>query len=146
MNKNEIKFAATYIAKLALEDNGIEKVNIAIESLLSTYEKEVKASTLPKGDFTPITSIITFTQKEISKMDKDFKNIFIANGLVARIRTRRCGINGITYDIRFRSQGYNITSTSKNLEIAKAEFLRKTKPKEIEKYKVKPSNKKSVSS
>ena len=75
-------------------------------------------------------------------MDKNFKKIFIANGLVAHIRTRKCGINGITYDIRFRSQGYNITSTSKNLQEAKADFLRKTRPEEIEKYKLKPSQRK----
>ena len=77
-------------------------------------------------------------------MDKDFKKIFIANGLVARIRTRKCGINGLTYDIRFRSHGYNITSTSKNLQEAKADFLRKTKSAEIEKYKVKPSKRKQI--
>ena len=47
-----------------------------------------------------------------------------------------------TYDIRFRSQGYNITSTSKNLQEAKADFLRKTRPEEIEKYKMKTSQRK----
>lgn len=77
-------------------------------------------------------------------MDKDFRKIFIANGLVARIRTRKCGVNSVTYDIRFRSQGYNITSTSKNLQEAKADFLRKTRPEEIEKYKLKPSQRKHV--
>lgn len=77
-------------------------------------------------------------------MDKDFKKIFIANGLVAHIRIRKCGVNSITYDIRFRSQGYNITSTSKNLQEAKADFLRKTKPGEIEKYKLKPAKNKQI--
>jgi len=139
MTDNEIKFASNYIAKIALEDNAAEKVNIAIQSLLATYFKEANLNVQKKENFTPLSTTITFTQKEISKMDKDFKKIFIANGLVAHIRTRKCGINSITYDIRFRSQGYNISSTSKNLQEAKADFLRKTRSEEIEKYKVKPS-------
>ena len=144
MTENEIKFASNYIANIALEPNGAEKVNIAIQSLLSTYIKEATLIAQKNESFTPLSTIITFTQKEISHMDKDFKKIFIANGLVARIHTRKCGINGWTYDIRFRSHGYNITSTSKNLQEAKADFLRKTKSAEIEKYKVKPSPRKNV--
>lgn len=144
MTENEIKFASNYIATIALENNGAEKVNIAIQSLLSTYLKEASLNMPKNDDFKPLSTIITFTQKEIPHMDKDFKKIFIANGLVARIRTRKCGVNSITYDIRFRSQGYNITSTSKNLQEAKADFLRKTRPEEIEKYKMKPSQKKHV--
>ena len=144
MTDNEIKFASNYIAKIALEDNAAEKVNIAIQSLLATYIKEANLNVQKNETFTPLSTTITFTQKEIYNMDKNFKKIFIANGLVAHIRTRKCGINGITYDIRFRSQGYNITSTSKNLQEAKADFLRKTRPEEIEKYKAKPSQKKHV--
>ena len=136
MTENEIKFASNYIAKIALENNGAEKVNIAIQSLLSTYMKEATLSTQKNNDFKQLSTIITFTQKEISHMDKDFKKIFIANGLVARIRTRISGTNGVLYDIRFRSHGYNINATSKDLNVAKAEFLRKTRPGEIEKYKV----------
>ena len=44
MTENEIKFASNYIANIALEDNGTEKVNIAIQSLLSTYLKEASLS------------------------------------------------------------------------------------------------------
>ena len=96
MTENEIKFASNYIATIALEDNGAEKVNIAIQSLLSTYLKEASLNVPKNDDFKPLSTIITFTQKEISHMDKDFKKIFIANGLVARIRTRKCGVNSVT--------------------------------------------------
>ena len=72
MTDNEIKFASNYIANIALEDNGAEKVNIAIQSLLSTYLKE--ALNVPKNnDFKPLSTIITFTQKEISHMVKNLK-------------------------------------------------------------------------
>ena len=139
MTQNEINFAANYIAKLALEDNGAAKVNMALESLLSTYEKEAKSSTPKNGDFTPITSIITFTQKEIAKMDQDFKNVIIANGLIAKVYTRKSGVYQTTYEIRFRSHGYNFSCTAKTIELLKLKFINKTKPGELEKYRAKPS-------
>ena len=139
MTNNEINFAANYIASIAKEDNSVEKVNIAIQSLLTTYEKEAKISTAKNENFTPTTSIIKFTQKETLKMDSKFKKIFIANGLVATVRIRKSGYYQTTYEIRFRSHGYNISCTSKNLDVAKAEFIRKTKPDEIDNHKIKQS-------
>ena len=138
MTKNEINFAANYIAKLALEDNGAEKVNLAIESLLSTCEKEATVSTPKNDDFQQVSSIIIFTQKEIQKMDKNFKNIIIANGLTAKVYTRKSGYYQTTYEIRFRSHGYNFSCTAKTIELLKAEFLQKTRPGELEKYKTAP--------
>ena len=142
MTNQEINFAAIYIASIAKEENAVEKVNIAIQSLLSSYDMEAKVSTAKNGNFTPVTSIIKFTQKEILKMDPKFKKIFIANGLVATVRLRKSGYYQTTYEIRFRSHGYNISCTSKNLEEAKAEFIRKTKPGEINNHKIKHSKRK----
>ena len=139
MTENEIKFASNYIANIALEPNGVEKVNIAIQSLLSTYEKEATLSTQKNSNFQPLTSIITFTQKEISHMDKDFKKILILNGLVARVRTRPSGKNKFLYEIRFRARGYSIIVCDSSLEMAKAKFIAKASPNEIDKCKVLPS-------
>ena len=121
-----------------MEDNGAEKVNLAIESLLSTCEKEATLSTPKNDDFQQVSSIIIFTQKEIQKMDKDFKNIIIANGLTAKVYTRKSGYYQTTYEIRFRSHGYNFSCTAKTIELLKAEFLQKTRPGELEKYKTAP--------
>ena len=45
MTNQEINFAAIYIANIAKEENAVEKVNIAIQSLLSSYDMESKVST-----------------------------------------------------------------------------------------------------
>ena len=139
MTNQEINFAAIYIASIAKEENAVEKVNIAIQSLLSSYDMEAKISTAKNGNFTPTTSIITFTQKEVSKMDSKFKKILIANGLVAKVRIRKSGYYQTTYEIRFRSHGYSFSCTAKTIDKLKAEFLRKTSPGELEKYKVNAS-------
>ena len=126
MTDNEIKFASNYIATIALEDNGAEKVNIAIQSLLSTYLKEASLNAPKNDDFKPLSTIITFTQKEINLMPKTFRKEFRADGCTAHVRKRKCGKNH-TYEIRYRKNGYNITITNKNLEIAKQLFIEKLK-------------------
>ena len=126
MTENEIKFASNYIATIALEDNGAEKVNIAIQSLLSTYLKEASLNVPKNNDFKPLSTIITFTQKEINLMPKTFRKEFRADGCTAHVRKRKCGKNH-TYEIRYRKNGYNITVTNKKLEIAKQLFIEKLK-------------------
>ena len=85
------------------------------------------------------SNTIRFTQKEIKNMDKDFKNVLILNGLVAKVRTRPSGKNKFLYEIRFRAHGYSIIACSSSLKEAKAKFLAKTAPGEIEKCKIPPS-------
>ena len=72
-------------------------------------------------------------------MDSKFKKILIANGLVAKVRIRKSGYYQTTYEIRFRSHGYSFSCTAKTIDKLKAEFLRKTSPGELEKYKVNAS-------
>ncbi len=81
-------------------------------------------------------NLVKFTEKEISQMSITFKRQFIANGLVTHIRKIKSGKNTICYEIRYRSNGYYITASSTDLAEAKRKFIAKTKPGEIEKYRV----------
>ena len=74
----------------------------------------------------PSSTIITFSQKDIKLMPKTFKKEFRTNGCTTHVRKRKCGKN-YTYEIRYRKNGYNITITNKNLEIAKQLFIEKLK-------------------
>ena len=139
MNKNEINVTATCIVALANQPNSEEKIKLLLTSLFSSYEKEGFLDEQKNKPFTPVTTVMTFTQKELSKMDKNFKNILILNGLVARVRTRPSGKNKLLYEIRFRARGYSIIVCDSSLENAKAKFLAKTSPNEIDKCKVSPS-------
>ena len=76
MTENEINVTATCIAALANQPNSEEKIKLLLTSLLGSNERadfNIEKNTT----FTPVTSIIKFTQKEISHMDKDFKKILI---------------------------------------------------------------------
>ena len=83
-----------------------------------------------------VTTILKFTHKEISKMSVTFKKEFIANGLVAHVIKRKSGKNSYCYEIRYRSNGYNISTAATDLAEAKRKFLAKTVPGEIDKYRV----------
>ena len=103
-----------------------------IERLVS-FEKQGCANTLHTKS---VTTIMKFTNKEISKMSFTFKREFIANGLAAHVIKKESGRNSYCYEIRYRSNGYNIIASSTDLAEAKRKFLAKTVPGEIEKYRV----------
>lgn len=84
------------------------------------------------------TTIMKFTEKEISLMAKTFKKEFIANGLVARVIKRQSGKRSYCYEIRYRSNGYNISASSTDLTEAKKKFLEKTLPENIGNYCINP--------
>lgn len=87
-----------------------------------------------------VTTVLKFTKQEISRMATTFKKEFILNGLAARVTKRESGKNSYCYEIRYRSNGYNITASSTDLAEAKKKFLAKTVPSEIEKYRVRHGN------
>lgn len=70
-------------------------------------------------------------------MATTFKKQFIANGLAAHVIKRKSGKNSFCYEIRYRSNGFEISAAANNLNKAKAKFLQKTVPQEIEKYRTK---------
>ncbi len=68
--------------------------------------------------------ILEFTQKEISEMPKQFKTLFKTNGVRAHVR-KRIRNNSVSFEIRLRSGGYNISASGITLAEAKAKFIQK---------------------
>lgn len=66
------------------------------------------------------TVFLEFTNKELSRMPKQFRTIFkLKGGKVAHVRQKENG----TYEIRYRRDGFNISVSSKNLADAKERFI-----------------------
>ena len=107
------------------------EMNNAVDKLI---EMEKNGAKTPKKQ--AISAVIKFNKQEIAKMDKTFKREFIANGLSAHVIKKESGRNSYCYEIRYRSNGYNIIASSTDLAEAKRKFLAKTVPGEIEKYRV----------
>lgn len=99
-------------------------------------EAEKAGREIPAGKEKSISTALKFSEEEVSKakMDKGFRKEFILNGLVARVTKRPSGKNSVCYEIRYRSNGYNISVSSTDLKKAKAKFIKATMPGEIEKH------------
>ncbi len=70
------------------------------------------------------TEYLDLTDKEISKMPKQFRKEFRTNGLRAHVRKRTRG-NSTSFEIRCRKGGLNISATGATLEEAKLRFIQK---------------------
>lgn len=68
--------------------------------------------------------VLEFTAQEISKMPKQFRTLFKINGVRAHIR-KRIRNNSISYEIRFRADGYNISASGLTVAEAKVRFIQK---------------------
>ena len=134
MNQNEINVTATCIVALANQPNSEEKIKLLLTNLFCSYEKQGYLSEPKNASEDSVSSIIIFTQKEISKMPKTFKKEFIANGLSAHVLKRKKRKNAISFEIRYRRNGYNIHVTASTIEIAKEKFITATLSENIERY------------
>lgn len=128
MNKNEINVTATCIAALATQPDSEEKIKLLLTSLFSSYEKEgflgePKNNSKYKG-----SAPLIFTEKEISKMPKQFRKLFKINKVRAHVRKRSDGL----YEIRCMVDLKSITAVSKYLETAKEKFIEKLKLASVE--------------
>lgn len=60
-------------------------------------------------------------------MPKQFRRLIVIQKKRCRLRRRKSGKNTFTYQIRYRSQGYNISACGVTIELAKQNFVQKLK-------------------
>ena len=70
---------------------------------------------------------LRFTQKDYLKMPRKFRQLFKTQGLTARVYRRQTSskLKHYNYEIRLRSEGYNIYACADNLTEAKQKFIQK---------------------
>lgn len=56
-------------------------------------------------------------------MPKTFRKEFRVDGCTSHIRERKSGKNSVSYEIRYRRNGYNITVSNTDLKVAKERFI-----------------------
>ena len=70
-----------------------------------------------------LTGFLKFTDKEISKMRRAFKNTFCADGKIICYRKRKRGRVSCSYEARYRRHGYNISVSATNLDDLKRKLI-----------------------
>ena len=137
LTEQELKLSTKLIKNYASQPDAEQKIELLLESLFACYPQEQKDSLSVQKNAEQISSVITFTQKEIQKMQKTFKKEFIANGLCAHILKRVRYKGSVSYLIRYRRNGYCIIVYGATIEDAKKNFVKATLPENIEKYRKK---------
>ena len=135
MTTAELKITSNYIQALASQPDATERISLFLSGLLAVQPKD--NLNMPKKKKKCVSTLIHFTQKEISKMAKTFKKEFIGNGLAAHVLKRDLYKKAVYYIIRYRRNGYEIQVGATTLEEAKEKFLEATKAENIEKYRKK---------
>lgn len=135
MTTAELKITSNYIQALASQPDATERISLFLSGLLAMQPKD--NLNLPKKKKKCVSTLIHFTQKEISKMAKTFKKEFIGNGLAAHVLKRDLYKKAVYYIIRYRRNGYEIQVGATTLEEAKGKFLEATRAENIEKYRKK---------
>ena len=79
--------------------------------------------------------IVEFTEKEINTMPKHIKKLLLLDGKRCRLRTHASGKNTVSYEIRYRRDGFDISASGKTIELAKANFLNKCKTAQVKENK-----------
>ena len=123
MNKNEINVTAACIAALANQPNSEDKIKLLLTSLFCSYEKEGYLNEPKNNSKYEGSAPLLFTEKEASKMPKQFRKLFKTNKVRAHVRKRADGL----YEIRCMIDLKPITAVSKYLETAKGKFIEKLK-------------------
>ena len=119
MTQTEINVTTNCITALASQPNAEEKIKLLLTSLFASYEKE---GFLTEQEYSGSAPLL-FTQKEISKMPKQFRKLFKTNKVRAHVRKRSDGL----YEIRCMINLKPVTAVSKYLETAKKKFIEKLK-------------------
>lgn len=110
------------ISKIKIENNVYE--NILKE--VGTFPTEENAKKKLEEELLKIGTI-TFTKKEIAIMPKFIQRLILVEKRRCRLRTKKTGKNSISYEIRFRCDGYNVSASGKTIELAKQNMLEKLK-------------------
>ncbi|MBQ8659153.1 MAG: tyrosine-type recombinase/integrase family protein [Clostridia bacterium] len=90
-----------------------------IQDLLSRDNKPSQEQTIKRRDDTIFWKL---TNKEIQKMPTRFQKEIIIQDKIVKVRRRKSGKHTTNYEIRYRRDGFNVTASSTDLEIAKEKF------------------------
>lgn len=132
----ENQFVIHQLKAIAAATSEIEQQNKSVKSALCVLLGYIQADedfttplqggliTQQTHEETDMLGILEFTPQEISKMPKEFKKIFKTNDIRAHVRKRVRG-NSVSFEIRYRRKGLNISANAPTLEAAKTKFIQK---------------------
>lgn len=91
-----------------------------LQDLFSRKDNPRQEQTIKRRDDTIFWKL---TNKEIKQMPIRFQKEIIIQDKIVKVRRRKSGKHTTNYEIRYRRDGFNVTASSTDLEIAKEKFI-----------------------
>lgn len=124
MNAEQMILLSQKLVMLSLANDTADKERLTKEIAALNADLSAGAGDTDK---TVYCRPLKFTEQEISKMPKTFRKEFRVEGCTAHVRKRCDDRYRCSYEIRYRRNGYNITVSATDLDIAKERFIEKLK-------------------
>lgn len=115
-NENKRDKAIRLILQTANENITYE----LLQNLFSRKDTPRQEQTIKRRDDTIFWKL---TNKEIKQMPIRFQKEIIIQDKIVKVRRRKSGKHTTNYEIRYRRDGFNVTASSTDLEIAKEKFI-----------------------
>lgn len=125
MNRTKILELAgqLVLASVTGNDEEADKIFTNIADLIRSPGTESSESASTPLHSENLSGFLKFTDKEISKMPKQFRHTFIAEGKVICYRKRKRGVVSCSYEARYRRHGFNLSVSAPNLIDLKKRFI-----------------------
>ncbi len=125
---HQLQNVAAAVTQIELQNNNIKDAICVLLGYIKADDEFIKplqgGLTYSQDNENTGYDILEFSQKDLSKMPKQFKTLFKTGGVHAHVR-KRTRNNSISYEIRYRGKGYNISASGATVEEAKLRFILK---------------------
>ena len=103
-------------------ENNLNNFNAFLETVIQMMDNKDFVDLLKQKKKEQNEQNLAFTEKEIEKMPKTFREEFRTDGCTARVYKSKFSKNTYGYVIKYRRNGYNVYAADVNLEKAKEKF------------------------
>ena len=145
MNYKELQRLNEIIEVLKANPNSDENIQFVLDLADNSVQSETLKNLIDGGKLVPTQKteeqpkvenstlndkkqgFVEFTKQEMKQMPKEIRKLILIDKKRCRLRTHTSGRNTVTYEIRFRSGGYDVSACGKTIELAKSNMLAKLK-------------------
>lgn len=133
-NSERMVYLSSKLVVLSMDKEQNQEEIAKISEELAVLQRQMESENSASSPENEAEGFVKFTKKEILQMPTKFRKVFLLGGAVVRAYKRKSCNQGkrtvYNYELRCRSDGYNVYASSNDLDEAKRKFLENLKTAE----------------
>lgn len=130
-NSEKMLYLSSKLVVLSIDRKHNKEQIEKISAELASLQRQIESENTDHSPENEAEGFVKFTQKEILQMPTRFRKVFLLGGAVVRAYKRESCVLGnrivYNYELRCRSDGYNVYASSNDFDEAKRKFLENLK-------------------